>query len=82
MSLRDKYNKNKVEAPHQTAAAALLKSEAEKQKNVNTEIQNVKKATFVLDAVLHTRLKTQAAIEGRNMAEIVTEALEVYLNGK
>mgnify|MGYP003506696673 CR=1 FL=1 len=74
MSIRDKYNKGAKEVPaRKTVAEELL------QNNVNTEIQT-KKATFVLDAALHTQLKTQAALEGRNMADIVSAALIEYLS--
>lgn len=82
MSIRDKYNKTNNELPKkETAAAELL------QKNINTDIQKVvdteiqtKKATFNLDPQLHTQLKTRAAIEGRNMADIVTDALKQYFD--
>lgn len=81
MSLRDKYNKTAPEIPQRklTAAEKMLQNErnTEIQEKVNTEI-NTKKATFVLDAELHKQLKTNAAIEGRNMADIVTDALNLY----
>lgn len=80
MSVRDKYNKTNNELPRKTAANELLQSavNTEIQKERNTE--NIsKKATFVLDASLHTQLKAQAAIEGRTMADIVTDALKTYL---
>jgi hypothetical protein len=38
-----------------------------------------KKATFNLDTALHKRLKIAAATSGREMVEIVQEALEVHL---
>jgi hypothetical protein len=43
---------------------------------VSTEI---KKATFNLNAALHQRLKVAAAVHGREMVELVTEALEEHL---
>lgn len=81
MSLRDKYNKTNKELPKKETAAAELLSQkvvnTEIQKDVNTE-NNLKKATFNLNPLLHTKLKTRAAIEGRNMADIVTDALKIY----
>ena len=81
MSVRDKYNKTAQTEPQRklTAAEELLQNTVvtEIQKEGNTEIKT-KKATFVLGAELHTKLKTRAAIEQRNMADIVTEALEMY----
>jgi predicted DNA-binding protein len=38
-----------------------------------------KKATFNLTAALHQRLKIAAAVTGREMVEIVEEALETQL---
>ena len=38
-----------------------------------------KKATFEIDINLHRDLKQFAAIEGRPMAEILEEALKIYL---
>ena len=38
-----------------------------------------KKATFNMDASLHQRLKITAATTGREMVDIVQEALEAYL---
>lgn len=79
MSIREKYNKQNNSNVHQTAASSLLEVNTETQKDGNTENQT-KKATFVLDASLHTQLKTQAALEGRNMADIVSAALIDYLS--
>lgn len=84
MSIRDKYNKTSTEGPQKlTPAEALIERSTEKNITVNTEKNNSvqkKKATFEIAATLHTKLKTQAAIEGRNMAEIVSEAVESYLS--
>ncbi len=38
-----------------------------------------KKATFNLPLGLHRRLKIQAAVEGREMVDMVAEAVEAYL---
>ncbi len=38
-----------------------------------------KKATFNLKAALHQRLKIAAAVSGREMGDIVEEALETHL---
>lgn len=38
-----------------------------------------KKATFNLDAALHQRLKIAAAVHGREMVDIVEDALQTYL---
>jgi hypothetical protein len=38
-----------------------------------------KKATFNLDAALHRRLKIAAAATGREMVELVEEAIEAHL---
>lgn len=38
-----------------------------------------KKATFNLDAALHQRLKIAAAMHGREMVDIVQDALQAYL---
>lgn len=56
------------------------------QKSVNEEIQEPvsqrKKATFDLDAALHTRLKVFAANKGKPMVDILEEALRQYLNNE
>ena len=56
------------------------------QKPVNEEIQEPvqkrKKATFDLDATLHTRLKVFAANKGKPMVDILEEALRQYLNNE
>jgi len=39
-----------------------------------------KKATFNLNAALHQRLKIAAAVSGREMGDIVEEALETHLD--
>jgi predicted DNA-binding protein len=38
-----------------------------------------KKATFNLNSALHQRLKIAAAVSGREMGDIVEEALETHL---
>ena len=57
----------------------------EHQLPVHTATQNsvdtvIKKATFNLTAALHQRLKIAAAVNGREMVELVSEALEEHLN--
>lgn len=51
------------------------------QENRNKEIQKnkKKKATFELDAELHTKLKIYSASEGKKMVEVVEEALIKHL---
>lgn len=92
MSLKDKFNKVPAELPKPKSASNAEVVSQMIQKNVNTENnktvntglqekkRNIKKATFELDEDLHKQLKSQAAMEGRKMIELVEEALHAYLN--
>lgn len=49
------------------------------QENVNT-VKKVKKATFQLDADLHKKLRTFAALNDTTMLDIVEQAIIEYLD--
>lgn len=93
MSIKDKYNKNPIEAPksrgNRDVVSKLFQQDATGiNKAVNTDIQvtvntverKIKKATFELDVDLHKRLKTAAVMEEKSMLEIVDAALKEYLD--
>lgn len=92
MSIKDKYNKNPIEAPkprgNRDVVSKLFRQDdtgmnktvnTDIQENVNTVIRKIKKATFELDADLHKRLKATAVVEECTMVDIVEKALGEYL---
>lgn len=94
MSIKDKYNKKPSDIPKSKSSEIMRQMiNSENQQTVNTEIQNtvftenkvvpersVKKATFLLDADLHKRLRTAAALNDTTMVEIVEKAINEYLD--
>ncbi|MEC1524449.1 hypothetical protein P9D43_20820 [Neobacillus niacini] len=49
------------------------------QETVNTE-RKIKKATFELDAILHKKLRTFAALNDTTMVDIVEKAINEYFD--
>lgn len=88
MSLKDKYERTKPEQdPPRKKGNSEIISKIVNNKTVNTTIQetvntdrNVKKATFELDANLHKRLRTFAALNDTTMVDIVEKAISEYLD--
>jgi hypothetical protein len=85
VSIKNKYTRKPAEAPKRKGNADVL------SQMINTEIQDtgntvlqeekkLKKATFQLDADLHKRLRTFAAMNDTTMVEIVQNALNEYMD--
>jgi len=92
VSLRDKYSRPKPQEPPKKKGNSdvISKIVQENNKPVDTETQGtastgkrkIKKATFELNADLHKRLRTFAAINDTTMVDIVEMAVNEYLDKK
>lgn len=87
MSIRNKYNRPTPKVPpkkkgNSDVISQIIQDPVDKDihKPVSTEERKIKKATFELDADLHKRLRTQAAINDTTMLEIVEKAIKEYLD--
>lgn len=94
MSIKNKYSRKPAEVPKRKGNADVLSKMINTEvqdnantgihKDVNTAIQQkekkLKKATFQLDADLHKRLRTFAAMNDTTMVEVVEKALIGYMD--
>lgn len=86
MSIKNKYSRKPEQAPKPKGNVEVMSQiiDTEIQETVNTVIQEdekkLKKATFQLDADLHKRLRTFAAMNDTTMVEIVEKALNEYMD--
>jgi len=87
VSLKDKYKRpTPTDLPRKKGNSDVISQiiqdpvDEDLQKPVSTEERKIKKATFELDADLHKRLRTHAAINDTTMLEIVEKAIKEYLD--
>lgn len=87
MSIRNKYNRPTPKVPpkkkgNSDVISRIIQDPVDTglQRPVSTEGRKIKKATFELDADLHKKLRTHAAINDTTMLEIVEKAINEYLD--
>lgn len=78
MSLKDKYKRPNLDLPKKKGNSEVISKMVGKE-TVTTD-RNIKKATFELDADLHKRLRTFAALNDTTMIDVVEKAIINYLD--
>jgi hypothetical protein len=85
VSLKDKYKRQPNQEPPKKKGNVDIISKLVNDETVNTSIQESvntekKKATFVLDAELHKRLRMFAVENDTTMVDVVEKAIIEYLD--